>query len=668
MESPALVAGAAVIILVGVGMAQTYSVGDLVAVSPDTNAGVHPRHACGFNGRITGCKVNGDYLVRDVLSQSGGRSIAVEPRRVSTGCSDGLSALHMRGGRADSSVGRALSAEKLSAELASLDADEARAETAALRQRLENETGRRKIAETAAVASKRETASVMKGDTKNPSLTRVGRLAAATIAEAARGDTEREIYRLRNALDNAVKIAANEKKRFREISADFQSKLDTASCLKNKMATRARKAENKMAKAQAQTDRILGRLPVDTARPSQGKKRSSLEKDSTAFLPQALRQRLAGAQAETVAAEERAEKAEDDLQGLLNRLCPKSLKIFNEAVRERESIEFAAANPERCRPLVSELGQKDEPYSQHIVELGLEIMSTGVTPDQARYILGAILRKENPDLVEGKDYRLPHAQQFDKWRHFIGPVSHYIACRILKMGKNWYALHDASTKGGGWHIFCTSACVCIESVHGDELVLTVPLKVVVCPSGKSGAEAKLIKSSIRCSHGDGQYGSLLNCDAGISDHAALATTRELLPLKQAEADEIRALLEGAEGSAVIAKELEVAAKLWLCKSPEQKAEVQRIHVLGCKDHGNNLTSEAGHAKSENSALEHCMVNDRAADTIARWVLRRKNGYSWKRIPKTYEGLGFRLCKEPLKRHPFRIYPDRVCQPRSSSLL
>ena len=83
MESPALVAGAAVIILVGVGMAQTYSVGDLVAVSPDTNAGVHPRHACGFNGRITGCKVNGDYLVRDVLSQSGGRSIAVEPRRVS---------------------------------------------------------------------------------------------------------------------------------------------------------------------------------------------------------------------------------------------------------------------------------------------------------------------------------------------------------------------------------------------------------------------------------------------------------------------------------------------------------------------------------------------------------------------------------------------------------
>ncbi len=139
----------------GSGVGITHKIGDLVLISPDTNPWVPPRHSCGFTGRIMGGPYeDGSYLVRNVLAELG-RSIAIDSRRLTAGCLDGLSSLHARGGRADSSVSRALSVEKLSAKCASTEAEEARAKTATLQMKLAKEIKRRKQAETAAATSKK---------------------------------------------------------------------------------------------------------------------------------------------------------------------------------------------------------------------------------------------------------------------------------------------------------------------------------------------------------------------------------------------------------------------------------------------------------------------------------------------------------------------------------
>jgi len=110
-----------------------YSTGALVLVKPDTNPLVRGRHACGFTGRIVGFTSDGGYFVRDVLSDRG-RPIAIESQRVSPGSMDGLATLHTRGGRPDSSLSRALSAEKTTTKRALEDTEAAQSEAALLRK------------------------------------------------------------------------------------------------------------------------------------------------------------------------------------------------------------------------------------------------------------------------------------------------------------------------------------------------------------------------------------------------------------------------------------------------------------------------------------------------------------------------------------------------------
>ena len=55
---------------------------------------------------------------------------------------------------------------------------------------------------------------------------------------------------------------------------------------------------------------------------------------------------------------------------------------------------------------------RGERYSQGVVELGLELMSKGLTADQAVPVVRTFAHFEYPDKEEGWGYRIPGASRF----------------------------------------------------------------------------------------------------------------------------------------------------------------------------------------------------------------------------------------------------------------
>jgi hypothetical protein len=62
--------------------------------------------------------------------------------------------------------------------------------------------------------------------------------------------------------------------------------------------------------------------------------------------------------------------------------------------------------------LVGLCGKKGGPYSLEMAELGMELMSRGMTAPDARGVFIVFMKKAHPDLVLGKDHRVPDANQF----------------------------------------------------------------------------------------------------------------------------------------------------------------------------------------------------------------------------------------------------------------
>ena len=71
------------------------------------------------------------------------------------------------------------------------------------------------------------------------------------------------------------------------------------------------------------------------------------------------------------------------------------------------SSSSASSSSSGFRELFRELGMGGEKYTQDVIELGMTIMSKGVTAKQATAVIRAIVRFEQPELEEGKDCRIP---------------------------------------------------------------------------------------------------------------------------------------------------------------------------------------------------------------------------------------------------------------------
>jgi len=134
------------------------------------------------------------------------------------------------------------------------------------------------------------------------------------------------------------------------------------------------------------------------------------------------------------------------------------------------------------------LGKTGEAYSQPVIELGLTLMANQLTAPQAVSVMRAFLRIEYPEKKEGNDYRIPDASRFREWRRYLEPISHYLAVSVIRIASRTHVMYDATTKNHV-HVFQTSFRCEIKTKDGDIIIVDVPLKFEICPSGKADAVA-----------------------------------------------------------------------------------------------------------------------------------------------------------------------------------
>ena len=196
-----------------------------------------------------------------------------------------------------------------------------------------------------------------------------------------------------------------------------------------------------------------------------------------------VRQRLDAAEADKVAAEERAKVAEEELLlleehievikekiGRARKACllpdqsqlqSAALKIEAGAMaaaaaalpvggnkkKKRKTAEAAArVAASTGKALYEMLGKTGEAYSQDIIELGLTLMAAQLTAPQAVAVMRAFVRAEYPEKKEGADYRIPNSSRFREWRRYLEPICHYIGVSVLKLAVRSHLLNDATTK------------------------------------------------------------------------------------------------------------------------------------------------------------------------------------------------------------------------------
>jgi hypothetical protein len=218
--------------------------------------------------------------------------------------------------------------------------------------------------------------------------------------------------------------------------------------------------------------------------------------------------------------------------------------------KEKSDIFFAVldeANKKSEGPtskFVQSFGRKGSKWSQDIVELGLSMMTQSISSTQAVEMIRIFVSFECPHMKEGKDYRIPDARQFRKWRKFLLPISEYIGVSVVKMSKLSHVMHDATTKLG-IH-FLHTYVRCGIDVDGKTVVVDVPLKMDVCKSRKAVSEAKDIEQAFSTYVKDdiGLHASLLNVVSATSDNAAVATSNEVEKLKREQLASVLNELQG----------------------------------------------------------------------------------------------------------------------------
>ena len=141
-----------------------------------------------------------------------------------------------------------------------------------------------------------------------------------------------------------------------------------------------------------------------------------------------------------------------------------------------EKFTFEESNKvrEAKRPgLLGLVGMKGEKYTLEMVELGMELMSRGMTAPAARSVLVVFMKKAHPECTMGVDYRIPDPMMFKRWRMCLEPLSQFVALRAVDQAKIVHLLHDATTKKG---VSFFSVCARI-TVNGKTQNIPLAFKV-----------------------------------------------------------------------------------------------------------------------------------------------------------------------------------------------
>jgi len=359
-----------------------------------------------------------------------------------------------------------------------------------------------------------------------------------------------------------------------------------------------------------------------------------------------VKQRLAGADADTVAAEKWAEEAEDELERMSHHIELIRTKIGKESGgsllpdtrRFAEALEdlgevvgaaaaAAAAAPARKRKskkarrkdkeastqavptqtLVDMLGKTDEAYSQDVIELGFSLMAAQLTAPQAVSVMRAFVRAEYPDKKEGTDYRIPDSSRFREWRRYLEPISHYIGVSVLSLSIRSHLLNDATTKN---HVHVYQSCFRCElpGEDGETVIVDVPLKFEICPDGKHDAEAdQSVEAMTGCAVAEKPSVSMLNVVSSSTDGAARATSRAFGERKKKELEEVQRIVD--EDIQNYPDKYKAAVSAYLSLTEEQREAADEFHELGCSGHSLNLVVDDSWKQSEKKAMAFNMARD-----------------------------------------------------------
>jgi hypothetical protein len=557
------------------------AVGAQVVIMANTSPGVDPIHSTTVMARVKKYEGGGSYVVVPVMF---GRERRVRWDQLSVGCVDGMLEVFQRGGAPNSTCVREVTKARKKEQQSMKQAEEEKKK----RKRAEEKTSK---AEGAAAAAKRERDALHAGprfDPKDPRLSKKGlALAAALLDKSTKGRLMKQLKSSEGKCDEAV---AEGKRLADKVFAEHR--------LKQLANERVGKLKKEMKKV------------VIELRSAQNKEKNQAKKGKK-DMPEALRERFEGLEADVVEAEERAEVAEEEVE-VLN---AKILELMRREVGQGSKVDLGSSkDSETHLPLWMMLGKKSESYSQDVVELGFSLMSLRLSAPTAVSVMQAFLRVEYPNKVEGVDYRVPDAARFIEWRRYLDPICHYLALSVIAVADRTHIIHDATTKNHIHIIQSVYRCE-LKQPDGSTMVVDVPLKFDVCPSGKAEAEAQQLQSHLSSSLDGGVRASLINTASSTSDNAARATSNELRILSVQEVESAKAAIDNHLESHpdVLSHAVEAYLKL----SEEQQLHAGEMHTLGCTGHSLNLTTDDCWAKSEKSSIKANMVRDRAARVLQR---------------------------------------------------
>ena len=271
--------------------------------------------------------------------------------------------------------------------------------------------------------------------------------------------------------------------------------------------------------------------------------------------------------------------------------------------RKRAAAVQAAAPPTKA--LYEMLGKTGEAYSQDIIELGLTLMAAQLTAPQAVSVMRAFIRAEYPEKKEGVDFRIPDASRFREWRRYLEPISHYIGVSVLSLSVKSHLLHDATTKNHV-HVFQTCFRCELKGSDGEPVIVDVPLKFEICPSGKKEPEADLSVEAMTSPLADKPAASMVNVASASSDGAARGTSREFGERKKEELEKVQELVDNDVRD--FPEKYKAAVSAYLSLTEEQREVADEFHELGCSGHALNLIVEDSWKQSEKQALSRNMAN------------------------------------------------------------
>ena len=434
-----------------------------------------------------------------------------------------------------------------------------------------------------------------------------------TQTRVAFEDAAVKFRRSEAALEHERRMGKKKQAHFEKAFSDVEDTQLHLRNLKNEMAKRARLAEGKLIRlrqVKANMDKSLTKKPI-------------------AKLPVAFRERLEHAQADVIVAEVAMEALQEEIVRLRQDNCDlaqahRLLKLkLGESRVNFQNLPIGIKSQSSKIELWRLLGVRGESYCQDIIELGMTLTAAQLSAEQAVDVLRAFLRLEYPEKNEGTDYRIPDASRFREWRRYLEPICHFVGLSVIKLSDRSHVSHDATTKNGV-HVLQTCIRCEIENESGEIMVVDVPLKFEICPSGEAKHEARHISEALHSPLLGGLHAALTSIVSATSDNAARATSRELEALKAKEVEAVRQLLTPVIGKIVdeYPPELQAAVDAFLAMTPEQQQHAHEMHELGCTGHSLNLTVDDCWSKSEASTLTANMVRHRAALVLTRAVVSR----------------------------------------------